>query len=104
LHPGRVSFGCVTINKDNSELSPEQRAMEWTIINDVINNTTSEQVPDRRGMQKYKPFTKQTKFGTLEVIDTSIKPVATTPATTPTNTPATTTTPAATTTTTPARN
>jgi hypothetical protein len=69
LHPGRVSWGCVTINKDNSNLNPQQRAEEWDIINSAINGTTTEQVPDQRGRHKYLPFSSQTKFGTLEVIN-----------------------------------
>ena len=50
-------------------MTPEQRAEEWNIVNEAINNTKTEQVPDNRGNQKYVPFTKQTKYGTLKVID-----------------------------------
>ncbi|SCC64365.1 RHS repeat-associated core domain-containing protein [Chitinophaga costaii] len=77
LHPGRVSWGCVTLCKDDPNMTPEQRAEEWNIINGAINNTTIEQVPDNRGKQKYIPFTTQTKFGTLKVTDES--PSSTTP-------------------------
>ena len=77
LHPGRVSFGCVTINKDDPNMTPEQRAEEWNIINNAINNTKTEQVPDNRGMQKYIPGTTQTKFGTLKVIDKKPEPAKT---------------------------
>jgi RHS repeat-associated protein len=77
LHPGRISWGCVTICKDDPIMTPEQKAEEWKIINGVINSTKSEKVPDKRGNQKYVPFTSQTKFGTLIVIDK--EPASTTP-------------------------
>ena len=70
LHPGRVSWGCVTICKDDPNMTPQERAEEWTIINEAINDTKTEQVPDNRGKQKYIPFSTQTKFGKLVVIDT----------------------------------
>ena len=69
LHPGRVSWGCVTLCKDHPNMIPAQRAKEWNIINGAINNTKTEEVPDNRGNQKYIPFTTQTKFGTLKVTD-----------------------------------
>jgi hypothetical protein len=77
LHPGRVSWGCVTLCKDDPNMTSEQRAEEWDIINRAINNTKTEQVPDRRGLQKYMPSSRQTKFGTLKVTDEA--PVITTP-------------------------
>ncbi len=69
LHPGRISWGCVTLNKDDPKMTTEERAEEWSIINNAINNTKTEQVPDNRGSQKFIPGSKQTKFGTLKVID-----------------------------------
>ena len=69
LHPGRVSWGCVTLCKDDPNMTEQQRANEWNVINGAINGTTTEQVPDNRGKQKYVPFTTQTKFGTLKVVD-----------------------------------
>ena len=74
LHPGRTSWGCVTLCKDDPNMTPEQRAEEWNIINGAINNTKTQQVPDNRGMQKYIPGTTQTKFGTLKVTETSPPP------------------------------
>lgn len=70
LHPGRVSWGCVTICKDDPNMTPEQRTDEWNNVNEAINNTKKEQVPDKRGKRKYVPFITQTKFGKLDVIDT----------------------------------
>ncbi|MNQ73952.1 hypothetical protein D3C85_886990 [compost metagenome] len=69
LHPGRVSWGCVTINKDDVQMTTEQRAEEWSVINTMINKTSSEDVPDNRGKQKYVPFTTQKKFGTIKVTE-----------------------------------
>lgn len=69
LHPGRVSWGCVTICKDDPNMTPKQREAEWNIINNAINNTKTEEVPDNRGKQKYIPGTTQTKYGTLKVVD-----------------------------------
>lgn len=76
LHPGRVSWGCVTLCKDDPNMTPEEREAEWNIVNKAINNTKTEEVPDNRGKQKYVPFTTQTKFGKLKVIDTKPAPVA----------------------------
>jgi hypothetical protein len=75
LHPGQVSWGCVTVCSQDPNLTPDQRSQEWSIINQAINNTKTEVVPDNRGMQKYNPFSTQIKFGTLKVIETA--PVAT---------------------------
>jgi len=72
LHPGRVSHGCITINKDDPKMSLNERAEEWNIINDAINGTKTEQVPDNRGMQKYVSGSTQTKFGKIDVVD--VKP------------------------------
>lgn len=69
FHPGLESWGCVTVCKVDPNMTPEERAEEWKIINKAIINTKTEEVPDNRGKQKYIPFTKQTKFGTLKVID-----------------------------------
>jgi RHS repeat-associated protein len=73
LHPGKVSHGCVTICKADSKLTTDERAKEWEIINDVIEQTKKELVPDNRGSYKYVPG-KQAKFGTLEVIDSTPPP------------------------------
>ena len=67
LHPGNVSWGCVTICKSNT-LSPEEREQEWKIIHDAISRTKTEKVPDNRGFHKYYPG-KQIKFGILKVKD-----------------------------------
>jgi RHS repeat-associated protein len=77
LHPGRVSWGCVTLCKDDPNMTPEQKAEEWDIVNTAINNTKTQEVPDNRGKQKYVPFTTQIKFGTLKVIDKKPAPVST---------------------------
>ncbi len=74
LHPGGVSWGCVTICKNDPNMTPEQREEEWNIVNKAITNTKTEQVPDNRGKQKYVPFAKQTKYGILKVIDQASTP------------------------------
>ncbi|MNL70499.1 hypothetical protein D3C87_1955100 [compost metagenome] len=50
-------------------MTTEQRAEEWSVINTMINKTSSEDVPDNRGKQKYVPFTTQKKFGTIKVTE-----------------------------------
>lgn len=67
LHPGNVSWGCVTVCRNNT-LSPEKREQEWHIIHNVISHTKTEKVPDNRGLHKYFPG-KQIKFGILKVQD-----------------------------------
>jgi RHS repeat-associated protein len=69
LHPGRVSWGCVTICKDDPVMSPNQREEEWKIINGAVNNTKTEVVPDNRGLHKYMLGSTQIKYGALKVID-----------------------------------
>ena len=65
LHPGNVSWGCVTVCRSNT-LSPEEREQEWHIIHNVISHTKTEKVPDNRGLHRYFPG-KQIKFGVLKV-------------------------------------
>ena len=65
LHPGNVSWGCVTICKSNT-LSPKERKQEWNIIHDAITRTKTEKVPDNRGLHRYFPG-KQVKYGILNV-------------------------------------
>jgi hypothetical protein len=72
LHPGRRSFGCVTICKDDPNLTVEQRDEEWNIVNDAIENTKKELVPDNRGRHKFLPG-KQAKFGILVVTENKPK-------------------------------
>ena len=67
LHPGNVSWGCVTICKSNT-LSLEEREQEWNIIYDVISHTKTKRVPDNRGFHKYYPC-KQIMYDTLKIID-----------------------------------
>ena len=64
LHPGSVSYGCITINvHGNHSFSPQEREKEWNIIHDVITGTKTEKVTDNRGLHKYYPG-KQIKYGT----------------------------------------
>jgi RHS repeat-associated protein len=70
LHPGKISHGCVTVCKEDPELSLDQRAEEWnTIYKAISENSGKEDVPDNRGNHKLIPFSTQVKYGTLRVID-----------------------------------
>jgi|GEM_PF-2613831 len=69
LHPGSVSYGCITINKFEPENSQDNRKAEWGIIRNAILNTKTKEVPDNRGWHKYMPGATQIQYGTLQVID-----------------------------------
>jgi RHS repeat-associated protein len=69
LHPGSVSWGCVTVCSQDPNMTSEERKAEWNIINNVIGNTKIENVPDNRGLHKYIPFSTQKKYGTLKVVE-----------------------------------
>ena len=69
LHPGEVSWGCVTVAKRTPKMTEFERSEEWNIIFDAIENTKTTTVPDKRGMHRFLPWEKQVKYGTLKVID-----------------------------------
>ncbi|PQL91275.1 RHS repeat-associated core domain-containing protein [Apibacter adventoris] len=62
LHLGVESWGCVT-----ADISVEDRKEEWSIIKGAIEGTTTTTVPEKRGRQKWNPFSKLTNYGTLTV-------------------------------------
>lgn len=63
FHLGTESWGCVTC-----DVSKEDRTQEWSAITKILNSTTTETVPEKRGNQGWNPFSWLTKFGTLTVI------------------------------------
>ncbi|MBA5630381.1 DUF6443 domain-containing protein [Moheibacter lacus] len=71
LHLGMESHGCVTIcSADESS----DRNLEWNVINQIMNTTSTSEVPDRQGLQRFNPTSTRTKYGTMEVIGTSVNP------------------------------
>jgi len=72
LHPGTYSFGCVTINTVDGE--NDDRDFEWQTIKNILNSTSTTQVPDRQGRQRFNPKTTRTRYGSMKVMGTSIHP------------------------------
>lgn len=62
MHLGVESWVCVT-----ADISVEDRKEEWSIIKGAIEGTTTTTVPEKRGRQKWNPFSKLTNYGTLTV-------------------------------------
>lgn len=62
FHLGTLSHGCVT-----TDISQEDRSEEWGIIKNSIEGTNTTTVPERRGRQKWNPFSKLINYGTLKV-------------------------------------
>ncbi|MCU7616201.1 DUF2778 domain-containing protein [Chryseobacterium sp. PBS4-4] len=69
LHLGTVSWGCVTC-----DISQGSREDEWNIISGAINSTETETVKEKRGKQKWNPFSWLTNYGTLKVTGTDKVP------------------------------
>jgi len=64
LHTGRVSWGCVTLCKTISN----DRAMDWVVLNNILQSTSSSLVPDKRGNQSWNPFSYRIKYGEMKVV------------------------------------
>ena len=62
LHLGSVSWGCITC--DNSK---DNRVDEWEVLSEIINNTSSETVKEKRGNQSKNPFSYLKKYGEVKV-------------------------------------
>ena len=62
LHDGSLSHGCVTVNNKNS-----QALKGWTVIESILNSTTSSQVRDRYGRLNRWGLrnTQVTRYGSL---------------------------------------
>ena len=62
FHLGGLSWGCVTVDKtqDNAQAS-------WAVVSSILNSTSTTTVSEKRGKQWLNPFSKLTRYGTLEV-------------------------------------
>jgi len=63
FHLGGLSFGCVTC-----DATIKDRSKEWTIITKIMENTSTTNVPEKRGYQWLNPFSTLINFGTMKVI------------------------------------
>ncbi|GAB0155013.1 hypothetical protein CHRYSEOSP005_02730 [Chryseobacterium sp. Alg-005] len=63
LHLGTESWGCVTC-----DVSQGDRKQEWDIISNALETSKTTTVPERRGRQRWNPFSTLTNYGTLRVI------------------------------------
>lgn len=62
LHPGSMSFGCVTVTKcqDDGE-------KKWKELRDLIKNTKTEKINFRAGPHWWNPTQTTTKYGTITI-------------------------------------
>ncbi|TPQ26258.1 hypothetical protein C2U68_11950 [Methylomonas koyamae] len=65
LHPGRLSYGCVTVNSSNSYGSSGYS--QWDQINNLISNTSTTAIPYRSGPYPWNPTEDITSYGTLTI-------------------------------------
>jgi hypothetical protein len=70
FHLGKLSWGCVTV-----DASDEDRTREWNTITQVLESTTTETVPEKRGNQGWNPLSWLTKFGTMTVTGKDNTPI-----------------------------
>lgn len=62
LHRGNTSHGCVTVCKKTKN----DRSAEWKVLDKIIQTTSTVEVPNNQGSQKYFR-TKVKKYGTVSV-------------------------------------
>ena len=62
FHLGGLSYGCVTVDKTQ----PKAQQI-WEVVTSILNNTSTKTVPERRGSQRLNPFSRLTKYGTMQV-------------------------------------
>ncbi len=53
------------LRKSRASGSAGDRSEEWNVVTNILNNTSTTTVPERRGMQRFKPFSKLTNYGTM---------------------------------------
>jgi RHS repeat-associated protein len=70
FHLGVVSWGCVTACKNQNY----DRELEWDVVLQIMNSTTSTDVPDRQGSEKFNPSSSRKKYGEMTIEGTSINP------------------------------
>ena len=62
FHLGSLSYGCVTVDKTQ----PNAQQI-WDVVSSVLNSTSTSSVPERRGLQRFNPISRLTKYGTMRV-------------------------------------
>ena len=63
FHLGGLSWGCITV-----DITQEDAQAVWDVVTSILNSTSTTTVPEKRGKQWLNPFSKLTKYGTMEVI------------------------------------
>ncbi len=63
LHRGNASHGCITVCKK----STNDRSVEWKVLDKIIQSTSTVEVPNNQGREKYIPGSTVTKYGTITV-------------------------------------
>jgi|GEM_PF-1430228 len=62
FHLGGLSWGCVTVDK-----TQDGAQTGWDVITSILNSTSTNTVSEKRGMQWLNPFSKLTRYGTMEI-------------------------------------
>ena len=62
FHLGTESWGCVTCDQ-----SAGDRSEEWNVVSDILNNTSTNTVKEKRGNQWLNPNSKLKNYGTIKV-------------------------------------
>lgn len=62
LHMGTESWGCVTCDQSNGD-----RSSEWSVLEQILNSTSTTEVKEKRGKQWLNPWSTLIKYGTLKV-------------------------------------
>ena len=63
FHLGGLSWGCITV-----DITQEDAQATWNVVTSIMNSTSTTTVPEKRGKQWLNPFSRLTKYGTIEVI------------------------------------
>lgn len=62
MHKGTESWGCVSCDQSNDD-----RSSEWSVLEQILNSTSTTEVKEKRGKQWLNPWSKLIKYATLKV-------------------------------------
>jgi hypothetical protein len=62
FHLGGLSWGCVTVDRTQDDAQKN-----WNVVTSIMNTTSTTTVKENRGKQWLNPWSKLTKYGTMQV-------------------------------------
>jgi hypothetical protein len=62
FHLGGLSWGCVTVDRTQDDAQES-----WNAVSPILNTTSTTSVKENRGKQWLNPWSKLTKYGTMEI-------------------------------------